>query len=89
MISPRNHLLRFRMIPVPAVEPIEIPAAAPLAVVAAPLSIAQAQDDDIDAVDQLDEDLFPIFEEEAIELLPQLGSALSSMGNAAGQFECT
>jgi chemosensory pili system protein ChpA (sensor histidine kinase/response regulator) len=63
-------------IPAPVVEPIEIPAAAPLAVVAAPLSIAQAQDDDIDAVDQLDEDLFPIFEEEAFELLPQLGSAL-------------
>lgn len=38
--------------------------------------MAQAHDDDIDAVDNLDEDLFPIFEEEAVELLPQLGSAL-------------
>jgi len=58
------------------VEPVDLPAAAPVSVVAAPLNIAQAQDDEIDAVDQLDEDLFPIFEEEAIELLPQLGSAL-------------
>ncbi len=55
----------------------ELPGAAPLSVVAAPLNIAQAQDDDdIDAVDHLDDDLFPIFEEEAIELMPQLGAAL-------------
>ena len=33
-------------------------------------------DDDIDAVDVIDPDLFPIFEEEAIELLPRLGGAL-------------
>ncbi|HEY9209620.1 MAG TPA: Hpt domain-containing protein [Acidovorax sp.] len=33
-------------------------------------------DDDIDAVDVIDPDLFPIFEEEAAELLPQLGGAL-------------
>ncbi|MBF5002959.1 hybrid sensor histidine kinase/response regulator [Diaphorobacter caeni] len=33
-------------------------------------------DDDIDAVDVIDPDLFPIFEEEAIELLPVLGGAL-------------
>ncbi len=33
-------------------------------------------DDDIDAVDVIDPDLFPIFEEEAIELLPSLGAAL-------------
>ena len=33
-------------------------------------------DDDIDALDVIDPDLFPIFEEEAAELLPQLGSAL-------------
>ena len=31
---------------------------------------------DIDAVDAIDPDLFPIFEEEAAELLPQMGSAL-------------
>ena len=60
----------------PTVELIDSPHVATLSVAAAPLSIVRAQDDDIDAVDQLDEDLFPIFEEEAIELLPQLGSAL-------------
>jgi chemosensory pili system protein ChpA (sensor histidine kinase/response regulator) len=32
--------------------------------------------DDIDALDALDVDLFPIFEEEALELLPRLGSGL-------------
>ncbi len=53
-----------------------LPAPAALAVVAAPLNIAQAQDDEIDALDHLDDDLFPIFEEEAIELIPQLGTAL-------------
>jgi chemosensory pili system protein ChpA (sensor histidine kinase/response regulator) len=34
------------------------------------------EDADIDVVDAVDMDLFPIFEEEAIELMPQLGSAL-------------
>ena len=33
-------------------------------------------EDDIDAIDVIDPDLFPIFEEEAAELLPQLGKAL-------------
>ncbi|MBS0506442.1 MAG: Hpt domain-containing protein [Proteobacteria bacterium] len=33
-------------------------------------------DDDIDALDVIDPDLFPIFEEEAAELLPAMGSAL-------------
>ena len=33
-------------------------------------------DDGIDAVDAIDQDLFPIFEEEAEELMPQLGGAL-------------
>ena len=33
-------------------------------------------DDDIDAVDAIDFELFPIFEEEAQELLPQLGGAM-------------
>jgi chemosensory pili system protein ChpA (sensor histidine kinase/response regulator) len=38
--------------------------------------VVDDQDDDIDAVDNIDPDLFPIFEEEAAELLPKLGSAL-------------
>ncbi len=33
-------------------------------------------DDDIDVLDTIDPDLFPIFEEEAAELLPRLGGAL-------------
>ncbi|WP_293464831.1 Hpt domain-containing protein [Polaromonas sp.] len=33
-------------------------------------------DDEIDAVDDIDPDLFPIFEEEGDELMPQLGGAL-------------
>ena len=43
---------------------------------AAPLTIADAEDDEIDAQDSLDEDLLPIFQEEAQELMPQLGTAL-------------
>ena len=34
------------------------------------------QDDEIDAVDAIDAELFPIFDEEATELMPQLGGAL-------------
>ena len=52
----------------------ELPA--PAMAVAAPLTIADAQDDEIDAEDHLDDDLLPIFEEEAAELMPQLGTAL-------------
>ncbi|MEX8193360.1 hybrid sensor histidine kinase/response regulator [Comamonas guangdongensis] len=37
---------------------------------------ADGDEDDIDVLDQVDPDLFPIFEEEAIELLPKLGAAL-------------
>jgi len=41
-----------------------------------PLPRARSIDEDIDVVDAVDPDLFPIFEEEAEELLPQLGTAL-------------
>ena len=37
---------------------------------------ADEGEDDIDAIDAIDSDLFPIFEEEAAELMPQLGGAL-------------
>lgn len=40
-------------------------------------------DDDIDAIDVIDPDLFPIFEEEAHELLPQLGGALRQWADRA------
>ena len=37
---------------------------------------AEEGEEDIDATDAIDSDLFPIFEEEAAELMPQLGGAL-------------
>jgi len=68
--------------PVSAAEPEALPAAAladqdltPPLVQPAPLRVASV-DDDIDAVDTLDADLFQIFDEEAQELLPRLGAAL-------------
>ena len=42
-------------------------------------------EDDIDVVDAIDPDLFPIFEEEATELLPQLGGALRQWARTARQ----
>jgi chemosensory pili system protein ChpA (sensor histidine kinase/response regulator) len=45
-------------------------------VMAAPLAVVEAEDEDLDAVDNLDDDLFPIFQEEAQELLPQLAASL-------------
>jgi chemosensory pili system protein ChpA (sensor histidine kinase/response regulator) len=50
-------------------------AAAPFTAPAA-TSFGEEDDDDIDAVDAIDPDLFPIFEEEGAELMPQLGGAL-------------
>ncbi len=62
---------------------LEPPAHAVSALPASPSSDAGAvralvddHDDDIDAIDAIDADLFGIFEEEALELLPQLGAAL-------------
>ncbi|MBP7567229.1 MAG: Hpt domain-containing protein [Burkholderiaceae bacterium] len=49
---------------------------APAATLAAPLPDASEDEDPLDAVDAVDLDLFPIFEEEAVELLPRLGGAL-------------
>lgn len=49
---------------------------APLPSVVEPQGPAQDIDDDIDALDTIDVDLFPIFADEAAELLPKLGSAL-------------
>lgn len=76
---------------VPAAPPVQRGYVAPALSIVAPVDEAAAQadaalaqalamhhdiDDDIDAVDIIDPDLFPIFEEEAIELLPALGAAL-------------
>ncbi len=71
----------------PAMPPqvVHAPVAPPLSVVAPAQAVAPVPelsgvtldiDDDIDAVDVIDPDLFPIFEEEAAELLPALGGAL-------------
>ncbi|MBV5295560.1 MAG: Hpt domain-containing protein [Curvibacter lanceolatus] len=59
----------------PADEALPEPLAAPepLASEAAP---ERAYDDEFDAVDVIDPDLFPIFEEEALELLPRVAASL-------------
>lgn len=56
----------------------EAPAHAPAAssLPGAAQIVVDDSDEDIDAVDAIDPDLFPIFEEEAGELMPQLGAAL-------------
>jgi chemosensory pili system protein ChpA (sensor histidine kinase/response regulator) len=65
----------------PATAPIAASPAAPLAPAATLVTEAQPvvlpdEHEEIDAVDAIDPDLFPIFEEEAQELMPQLGGAL-------------
>ena len=65
--------------PVPAVAQGPIAPAATLVLpqaVAAPTRNLEDEHDAIDVADVIDPDLFPIFEEEAGELLPQLGGAL-------------
>jgi chemosensory pili system protein ChpA (sensor histidine kinase/response regulator) len=49
---------------------------APLSPLTRAASAHAIDDDDIDAVDAVDAELFPIFQEEALELLPQLASRL-------------
>ena len=52
---------------------------------------ADDEDDAIDAVDAIDPELFPIFDEEAAELMPQLGGALRQWsarpGNQVARME--
>ncbi len=69
----------------PVVSPEPLPGSrAPAPVLSSPPTLADAaleafpddKDDEIDAVDAIDPELFPIFEEEAAELMPQLGGAL-------------
>ncbi|WP_332826581.1 hybrid sensor histidine kinase/response regulator [Ramlibacter sp.] len=61
--------------PMVASGPVAKPAALTVSVNKAPLVKVQ-EEEEIDVVDAIDPDLFPIFEEEAAELMPQLGSAL-------------
>ena len=56
-----------RLVPVPAVVSLSSFVAT---------NSAEEGEEDIDATDAIDSDLFPIFEEEAAELMPQLGGAL-------------
>ncbi len=55
------------------------------------LSANSSADDELDAVDAIDPELFPIFDEEAAELMPQLGSALRQWSarpdNASARLE--
>ncbi|KQT14161.1 Hpt domain-containing protein [Ramlibacter sp. Leaf400] len=64
----------------PASKVVHFPTLHAAAATAAPGAAAQGSrlsgDDDIDAVDAIDPDLFPIFEEEAVDLLPKLGAGL-------------
>lgn len=53
---------------------------------AAPVQSISANDDGIDVRDTIDDDLFPIFEEEALELLPQLGSSLRKWTEQPGDL---
>ncbi len=52
---------------------------------------SEVGDDEFDAVDAIDPELFPIFEEEATELMPQLGGALRQWSarpdNASARME--
>ncbi len=54
----------------------ELPVAQPQAFVPQARDFAAEGEEDIDLADAIDLDLFPIFEDEAVELLPQLGGAL-------------
>ncbi|MFS2032648.1 Hpt domain-containing protein [Polaromonas sp. CT11-55] len=57
--------------PVVAASPVRAATPAPAA-----QNFEDEEDEEIDAVDAIDPDLFPIFEEEGAELMPQLGGAL-------------
>ena len=63
-------------VPVPVPTPAVVRAPVGLSVAPAPLRVARALDDEVDALDRLDPDLFPYFQEEALELMPALGAAL-------------
>ena len=63
-------------------EPLVAPE--PLAPEAAP---ERAYDDEFDAVDVIDPDLFPIFEEEALELLPRVAASLRHWQDDPAQAE--
>ncbi|WP_374592466.1 Hpt domain-containing protein [Aquabacterium sp.] len=59
-----------------ALEPLHVATTAAQPVHTAPRGTGTEFDEDLDAVDAVDADLFPIFEEEAQELLPALASQM-------------
>lgn len=65
----------------PIAQPVQLqPVAAPRAPV-----VSVDDEEELDVVDAIDPDLFPIFEEEAEELMPQLGSALRAWSQHPSQ----
>ncbi|WP_395054949.1 Hpt domain-containing protein [Polaromonas sp.] len=65
------------LVPAPPPPPVEsAPVLAAAVQSSAPAVFNEDLDDEFDAVDAIDPDLFPIFEEEGAELMPQLGAAL-------------
>ena len=79
-------------IPAPAAFEIPLRDAPPVTLFSSTTeSFADDEDDEIDAVDAIDPELFPIFDEEAAELMPQLGGALRQWSarpdNASARME--
>ena len=68
--------LHERLQPEPAATEPSVASPSQVEPVAAASPAVAPEDDDIDAVDAIDAELFPIFEEEADELLPQLQARL-------------
>ena len=56
--------------------PVPVPVPVPVPALSKVLDHHHGVDEDIDAVDAIDPDLFPIFEEECLELMPRLSGAL-------------
>ncbi len=78
---------RSELKPLEALRPEPVAAASPQVA-----EQALSDDEDLDAVDAVDAELFPIFDEEAHELLPQLSSRLHDWaarpGDAGGPAAC-
>ncbi|WP_027478267.1 Hpt domain-containing protein [Curvibacter gracilis] len=81
--SPQEPLAEAQL-PADETPPEPLAAPEPLAPEAAP---ERAYDDEFDAVDVIDPDLFPIFEEEALELLPRVAASLRHWQDDPAQTE--
>jgi chemosensory pili system protein ChpA (sensor histidine kinase/response regulator) len=90
-----EQLAAHERLPMPTEEPERAddePLALAMPIAAPPDFVAPEPADDIDAVDAIDAELFPIFEEEADELLPQLQQRLREWhdhpGNPSAPAAC-